>query len=111
MFDCSRTNRGWENGWFVTRDCRKLALQSSIPNLYLLRRAGFAPNPAEILSKGGFHELLSEASLQYDYIICDSAPIHAVGDTLLICEYFQTTCLIIHAGRTPAPASARALGC
>ena len=39
----------------------------------------------------------------------DSAPIHAVSDTLLIIGAVQTVCLVVRANKTPAKAALRAV--
>lgn len=82
---------------------------SFVPNLDLLLAGGMSPNPAELLSAGGFHRLIEEVSKSYDRIVIDSAPILAVSDTLLICTTAQTMCLIVRAGSTPREAVSRAL--
>ena len=78
-----------------------LIRETYIPNLYLLSAGSMAPSPAELLSSGGFKELLEEAVLTFDKVVVDSAPIQAVSDTLLISELFQTVCIVIRSGKTP----------
>jgi len=59
------------------------------------------PNPAELLAQGKFKGLLDEALHHFDRIVVDSAPIHAVSDTLVLASTVQTTVFVIHGGRTP----------
>jgi Mrp family chromosome partitioning ATPase len=47
--------------------------------------------------------------LRFDRVVVDSAPIHAVSDTLLLMNKIQTVCLVIRAGKTPRKAVARAV--
>ena len=44
----------------------------------------------------------------YDRIVIDSAPIHAVSDTLLLASSVQAVVLVVQAGRTSRKAVARA---
>ena len=67
-----------------------------------------APNPAELLAQRNFDLLIDEALLRFDRVIVDSAPIHAVSDTLVMLNRIQTVCLVVRACKTPAGASARA---
>ena len=68
-----------------------------------------APNPAELLAQRNFDSLIDEALLSFDRVIIDSAPIHAVSDTLVMLNRVQTVCLVIRACKTPAGAAARAI--
>jgi capsular exopolysaccharide synthesis family protein len=80
-----------------------------VSGLFLMPAGTPVPHPAELLSHGTLQKNLRKIVDQFDYVLVDSAPIHAVGDTLLICEFFQTTIMVIHAGKTPAQASIRAV--
>jgi capsular exopolysaccharide synthesis family protein len=60
-----------------------------------------APNPAELLGQEQFGGLINEALKSYDRVVIDSAPIHAVSDTLLIAKKAQTIVLVLHGGVTP----------
>jgi Mrp family chromosome partitioning ATPase len=67
-----------------------------------------APNPAELLSGGGFGELLELALTKFDRVVIDSAPVNAVADSLLLVRHVQSVCLVIHAAKTPSKAAVRA---
>jgi polysaccharide biosynthesis transport protein len=71
-----------------------------VKNLYLLSGGSTAANPAELLAKDGLEGLVKEALRHYDRLVLDSAPINAVGDTLLILKSVQTVCLVIRAAHT-----------
>jgi succinoglycan biosynthesis transport protein ExoP len=79
---------------------------SVLPGLFFISGGTTAPNPAELLAKDGLGELIERALKTYDRVVLDSAPIHAVSDTLLMLKNVQTVCLIIYAART----SARSVG-
>jgi capsular exopolysaccharide synthesis family protein len=70
-------------------------------NFFYLPAGSDAPNPAELLAKTGIDGLIDEALRQFDRVVVDSAPIHAVSDTLLILNRIQTVCLVVCARKTP----------
>jgi capsular exopolysaccharide synthesis family protein len=74
--------------------------QTQIENLAYIPAGTHCPNPAELLAKTGIDGLIEEALLQFDRVIIDSPPIHAVSDTLLILNRVQTVCLVMKARRT-----------
>jgi capsular exopolysaccharide synthesis family protein len=78
-------------------------------NFFFIPAGTTAPNPAELVAQGNFDSLIEEALLHYDRVVVDSAPIHAVSDTLLILNKVQTVCLVVRAGKTPRKAVARAM--
>ena len=75
--------------------------EQSLERLFWISAGITAPNPGELLAQGKLNDLIEEALLQYDRVVIDSAPIHAVSDTLLIADKIQTTVLVIHGGKTP----------
>mgnify|MGYP003111230246 CR=1 FL=1 len=66
-----------------------LVLSGSIP-----------PNPAELFMSDRMKTLLDGLSLQYDFIIVDTAPTMIVTDTLLISPLADTTLYVTRAGYT-----------
>jgi capsular exopolysaccharide synthesis family protein len=52
------------------------------------------PNPSNIISNGRFEKLIAEATLEYDYIIIDSAPTIYVSDTFIISKVADVTLYI-----------------
>lgn len=101
IFQKEELNPGLTEYLSGQKGLNELIRETHIPNLYLLLAGSMAPSPAELLSNSAFQEMLDEALLVFDRIVIDSAPIHAVSDTLLICEKIQTTCMVVRAGRTP----------
>lgn len=75
---------------------------TEVPKLSYIAGGTTAPNPAELLAKDGLAGLLAEALKEYDRVVVDSAPVHAVSDTLLMVKHTQTVCLVMRAARTPA---------
>jgi capsular exopolysaccharide synthesis family protein len=82
---------------------------TDIENFAFIPAGTTAPNPAELLGKHGIDGLVAEALLHYDKVVVDSAPVHAVSDTLLMIQKVQTVCLVARANRTPRKATLRAV--
>lgn len=78
-------------------------------NCYFIAAGTVAPNPAELVAQGHFEALIEEALLRFDRVVVDSAPIHAVSDTLMMLNKIQTVCLVVRAAKTPRKAVARAI--
>jgi capsular exopolysaccharide synthesis family protein len=78
-----------------------------LPGLCYIPGGTTAPNPAELLAKDGLGELIERALKTYDRIIVDSAPVHAVSDTLLMLKNVQTVCLVVRTAYTPTRSVAR----
>ena len=81
---------------------------TDVPNLFVLAAGARAHNPAELLSGFAFDRLMKEAAGKYERIVIDSAPVHAVSDSLLLIKHVQSVCLVIHTGKTPARVVGRA---
>ncbi|WP_299433919.1 tyrosine-protein kinase [uncultured Maribacter sp.] len=58
------------------------------------------PNPSELLMSNRIKDLIAEASLKYDYVIVDTAPLMVVTDTLLLTEYADHIIYVTRAGVT-----------
>jgi capsular exopolysaccharide synthesis family protein len=84
----------------VVQPCR-------LPGLFFISGGTTAPNPAELLAKDGLAELIERALKSYDRVVLDSAPVHAVSDTLLMLKNVQTVCLIVRCARTSTRSVAR----
>ena len=82
---------------------------TGVENFSYIPAGTTAPNPAELLGQHGIEGLITEALLHYDRIVIDSAPVHAVSDTLLMLKHVQTVCLVARANRTPRKATLRAV--
>jgi capsular exopolysaccharide synthesis family protein len=76
---------------------------------FFIPAGSVAPNPAELLAQNGLEALIDEALLKFDRVVVDSAPIHAVSDTLLMLNRIQTVCLVVRTGKTPRRAVVRAI--
>jgi polysaccharide biosynthesis transport protein len=81
---------------------------SPIENLSFLFAGRRSPNPAELLASKSFPLLIEALLERFDRVICDSAPINAVSDTLTLIPAIQHVCLVVRPEKTPKRAIARA---
>ena len=82
---------------------------TAIPNLYVLPSGKRAPNPAELIGNSNIPTLIKSILKEFDRVVIDSAPIHAVSDTLLIAKHVNAVCLVVHSGKTPVKVVQRAI--
>lgn len=78
------------------------------PMLVVLTAGGRPQHPAEVLTGSKFTDFLSEAGDSFDCIVIDTAPVHAVSDTLLLVRAVDTVVLVVQAAKTPRKAVLRA---
>lgn len=55
------------------------------------------PNPAALLSDGGFAQLMRDASEKYEHVIVDGPPVMALADAPLIGSMVEATVLVVEA--------------
>lgn len=91
------------------KDFKGVVHATETENFFYIPAGSHAPNPAELLAKTGIEGIIDEALLHFDRVIVDSAPIHAVSDTLLILNRIQTLCLVVRSGKTPRNSVLRAV--
>lgn len=76
-------------------------------HLDLLQAGPVPPNPAELLSRDVFGEVVGILKKEYDYVIFDTAPVGLVTDTLTIGRQADVTIFVCRAGYTPRYAIAQ----
>ena len=81
---------------------------TQVANLFLMPSGKRLENPAETLANSDFPEILAEMLAEFDSLVFDTAPVHAVSDTLLICKHVDAVCLVIRAAKTPVRAVSQA---
>ena len=86
----------------------KITHPTQIPNLAVIPAGCNTPRPSEMLASSDFARLIGEARTNYEFIVIDSAPIHAVSDTLLLLEHTDTVCLVARLGRVSPKSVLRA---
>lgn len=91
------------------KDFKTVVHATETENFFYIPAGTHSPNPAELLAQTGIDSLIDEALLHFDRIIVDSAPVHAVSDTLLVLNRIQTLCLVVKSGHTPRNSVLRAV--
>lgn len=69
-------------------------------SLSILTSGKLPPNPSEMLGSRAMTNLLESLKEQYDIIIIDSAPLHAVTDAQILSTKADGTILVVRAERT-----------
>ena len=91
------------------RELDEVVRLTDIENLSILAAGTRVPNPAELCGQTSFSEVLQAAKAIFDRIVIDTAPVHAVSETLILAPQADAVCLVVRAGKTPGPVVARAL--
>ena len=66
-------------------------------------------NSAAVFAAPGFWKMLQSFDSTHDFILFDSSPLLATGDTSLLARYTDTTLLVIRAGKTSSAEMAKAI--
>lgn len=86
------------------------AVQSTdIESLSVLPAGASVADPAELVGKSNLADFIRLAQTRFDRVVIDTAPVLAVSETVVFVRHADAVCLVVGAGRTPAPAAARAL--
>ncbi len=70
-------------------------------NLDIITRGQTPPNPSELLMHSNFGDLLHNLSEEYDLILIDTPPIHAVTDPAIIGSHAGVVFMVAYAGIHP----------
>lgn len=76
----------------------EIVLETSIPNLSFVASGPIPPNPAELLERPLFAQLIARAREEFDYVIIDNAPISLVTDGLITCGLSDLNIMILRYG-------------
>lgn len=90
-------------------DLASVVYPTDVNNLSILPAGSQVSLPAELLGGADIPALINAALTRFDRIVIDTAPVHAVSETLLLAPHADTVCLVVHAGKTPAGAVKRAV--
>ena len=88
---------------------QKCYYATEVPNLFFMPAGKRSQSPAELMANNKFPDLLKEMLAEFDRVIVDSAPVHAVSDTLLITKHLDATCLVVNSLATPVHVSQAAI--
>lgn len=78
----------------------KIICSSNYENLDVILTGSFPPNPAELLGRKEFKQLLDTLRERYDYVIVDTPPICSVIDSAIIAESCDGIILVVEANTT-----------
>ena len=79
----------------------KAIAKSNIPNLYLMTRGPYVPNPAELLSSGHLEDSMQKLKTKFKRIIIDSVPVLGLADALITAKKSDGIVFVVKAGATP----------
>jgi capsular exopolysaccharide synthesis family protein len=68
------------------------------------------PNPAELLSSERMRSFVRETSLEYPFVVLDSAPLMNLADSRILATLAEGIVLVVKGGCTPRGLARRALG-
>lgn len=68
---------------------------TEISTLSLVQCGPIPPNPAELILKDRFRQLMAELRDRFEFIIVDTAPVGPVADAFLLKEYVDATVLLV----------------
>lgn len=71
-----------------------------LPHLDFIPTGMLPSNPAELMSRVSFANLLEYFSAVYDLVVIDTAPILAAADSLSVAPHFGTVLMVARAGQT-----------
>ena len=74
--------------------------ESGHQNLWVITSGPIPPNPSELAGSEKTKEMFAELKKRFDYIICDSAPIGAVSDTISLAMLADVTIMLVRHRKT-----------
>ena len=72
--------------------------ETNIDNLFVIPAGPIPPNPAELLERPAFKQLLEELKNQFDFIIIDNAPVSRVTDGLITSKLSDLNLFVLRYG-------------
>lgn len=64
-------------------------------NIWAVPSGSIPPNPAELLDDEGMGTLLNQLAEQFDYVLCDTAPVNVVSDGLNVSRHCDGVVLVV----------------
>lgn len=78
-----------------TKNLEDVIYETNIDNLSMIFTGAKAPNPAELLGRPKFANMLETLKEQYDFIILDCPPLGSVIDAVLVAKNCDGTILVV----------------
>lgn len=79
----------------------EVLVESQVPGLMFLPSGRYPPNPSEILMRSEFSALIKTLDSQFDLTICDTPPVLAVTDPVIIGRAVGATIAVVRYDETP----------
>jgi capsular exopolysaccharide synthesis family protein len=73
---------------------------AAYPYLNIIGSGAFTDNFSELLEQRLFRDLVNELRRQYDYIIFDTPPVHAINDAFIIAGFCNLTLYVVRFNQT-----------
>ena len=73
---------------------------TEIKDLFVLPSGVIPPNPAELIQKERFQQLMAEVKERFDFVIIDTAPVGPVADSFLLKDYADATVYVVRQDKT-----------
>jgi capsular exopolysaccharide synthesis family protein len=88
---------------------RSHIVPTQFSDLWLMPSGPLPPNPADLLSTGRFHEILTEVTGHFDIVIVDAPPVIGLADSLLLASIAGNVMFVVESGKTRTKAAVEAL--
>jgi len=103
------SNKSGVSSYLARTSSEEIMHRGPHPNLSVVTAGPISPNPSELLSSRRVHTFFELAEKEFDMVICDSAPILAVTDTVILTRYFSAVVIVLRARKTTFEMAQRAL--
>lgn len=94
LFELSNTN-GLSNILINDSSLDEAILETKQKNLSIICSGPIPPNPAELLGKKEFADIISEARKRFDYVVLDNAPVSIVTDGLITAAFADVNMFVL----------------
>ena len=78
----------------------EVLVETSVDGLSFVPAGEFPPNPADLLMRPAFAELVAELSKRFDLVVFDCPPVLAVTDPIMIAKHASMTLVVVRYGVT-----------
>lgn len=91
--------RGFSNLLLGASDLASIALQTQVPNLWVIPSGPLPPNPSELLGSRRMDEIIALLQARFDRVIFDTPPVMPVTDAIVLGRKVAGTVFVIKAGK------------
>ena len=75
-------------------------METTYENLFLLCSGRCPPNPAELLYRPRFAELIKEAKTEFDFVFVDLPPVGMISDATIVAPHIDSYVLVVRMGES-----------